>query len=111
LLWVARMEPVAQPLSYHDFADQRSILGIRHFWNVVSNPPLRRDRTDWLHMAAWSWTEVERARHQRGTSRVLRPLRRRGPYGARLRLLRRSSDQRHPDVGSSGLEPHADSRG
>ena len=31
--------PFAQPLWYHDFADQRSLLGIPNFWNVVSNVP------------------------------------------------------------------------
>lgn len=29
--------PIAQPPAYHDFADQRLLLGIPHFWNVVSN--------------------------------------------------------------------------
>ena len=29
--------PFPQPLAYHDFADQRTLLGIPHFWNVVSN--------------------------------------------------------------------------
>jgi hypothetical protein len=31
--------PFAQPLWYHDFADQRSLLGVPHMWNVVSNVP------------------------------------------------------------------------
>ncbi len=31
--------PIAQNQNYHDFADQRTILGIPHFWNVVSNLP------------------------------------------------------------------------
>src|ERR1700741_978447 len=31
--------PIPQPLWYHDFADQRSALGIANFWNVVSNVP------------------------------------------------------------------------
>ena len=31
--------PIQQPSGYHDLADQRSILGIAHFWNVVSNAP------------------------------------------------------------------------
>ena len=30
---------IAQPLWYHDFADQRSLLAIADFWNVVSNVP------------------------------------------------------------------------
>jgi hypothetical protein len=29
----------AQPQSYHDFADQRSWLGVRNFWDVASNLP------------------------------------------------------------------------
>ena len=31
--------PITQNQNYHDFADQRTILGIPHFWNVVSNLP------------------------------------------------------------------------
>ena len=31
--------PILQPAGYHDLADQRSMLGIGHFWNVVSNLP------------------------------------------------------------------------
>lgn len=30
---------INQNQTYHDFADQRTILGIPHFWNVVSNLP------------------------------------------------------------------------
>ncbi len=45
---------IPQDQSYHDFADQRSISGIRNFWNVASNLPflavgaagLRRFRDD-----------------------------------------------------------------
>ena len=33
------LPPIAQNQNYHDFADQRTILGIPHFWNVVSNLP------------------------------------------------------------------------
>lgn len=29
--------PIAQPAGYHAFADQRTILGIPNFWNVISN--------------------------------------------------------------------------
>ncbi|MCW9025056.1 MAG: alkaline phytoceramidase [Gammaproteobacteria bacterium] len=32
--------PIAQDLSYHNFADQRTLLGIPHFWNIISNVPL-----------------------------------------------------------------------
>ena len=31
--------PILQPAAYHDLADQRALLGIGHFWNVVSNLP------------------------------------------------------------------------
>jgi hypothetical protein len=31
--------PIPQVGGYHDLADQRTILGIAHFWNVVSNLP------------------------------------------------------------------------
>lgn len=33
------LAPIPQLASYHDLADQRSIFGIGHFWNVVSNLP------------------------------------------------------------------------
>ena len=31
------LPPIAQPPGYHDFADQRSLFGIPHIWNVLSN--------------------------------------------------------------------------
>ncbi len=31
--------PISQDSSYHAFADQRTLFGIAHFWNVVSNLP------------------------------------------------------------------------
>lgn len=31
--------PIAQDSAYHDFADQRTLLGVPNFWNVVSNLP------------------------------------------------------------------------
>ena len=31
--------PMAQDPAYHDFADQRTLLGIPHMWNVMSNLP------------------------------------------------------------------------
>lgn len=31
------LSPIPQPQEYHDFADQREIFGIPHFFNVVSN--------------------------------------------------------------------------
>jgi hypothetical protein len=33
------LPPIPQDQSYHDFADQRTLLGIPHFWNVISNLP------------------------------------------------------------------------
>ena len=36
---VAGMEPIPQPAAYHNFADQRVLLGVPHFWNVISNLP------------------------------------------------------------------------
>lgn len=33
------LPPVVQPESYHHFADQRTILGVPHFFDVVSNLP------------------------------------------------------------------------
>ena len=32
--------PLPQNAGYHEFADQRSLLGVPHFWNVVSNAVL-----------------------------------------------------------------------
>jgi Ceramidase len=36
LFW---LPPIPQDPHYHQFADQRTLLGIPHFWNVVSNIP------------------------------------------------------------------------
>ena len=36
---VLRLGPIAQNPAYHQFADQRAILGIPHFFDVVSNLP------------------------------------------------------------------------
>ena len=33
------LPPIPQDQSYHNFADQRTLLGIPNFWNVVSNLP------------------------------------------------------------------------
>jgi Ceramidase len=33
------VKPFPQKLAYHDFADQRALLGVNHFYNVVSNFP------------------------------------------------------------------------
>ena len=39
ILVVILAPPVSQEHEYHNFADQRKILGIPHFWNVVTNLP------------------------------------------------------------------------
>ena len=39
LVGLAFVPPIPQPQGYHQFADQRTILGIANFWNVVSNVP------------------------------------------------------------------------
>lgn len=36
---VMMLPPIAQPLDYHAFVDQRTIGGIPNFWNVMSNLP------------------------------------------------------------------------
>jgi len=33
------LSPITQDQAYHDFADQRTLLGVPNFWNVVSNIP------------------------------------------------------------------------
>jgi len=33
------VDPIPQDPAYHGFADQRTLLGVPHFWNVVSNVP------------------------------------------------------------------------
>ena len=39
LIGLLLLPPIHQDQNYHDFADQRTIFGISHFWNVVSNLP------------------------------------------------------------------------
>jgi len=43
--------PIHQDHAYHNFADQRTILGVPNFWNVVSNLPF-------LAVAIWGWRRV-----------------------------------------------------
>jgi hypothetical protein len=43
--------PIHQDAAYHNFADQRTILGVPNFWNVVSNLPF-------LAVAVWGWRRV-----------------------------------------------------
>ena len=39
LVLLSTIPPIAQDPGYHQFADQRTLLGIPNFWNVVSNAP------------------------------------------------------------------------
>lgn len=39
MIFLQLVPPIAQDPDYHLFADQRTIMGIPHFWNVVSNLP------------------------------------------------------------------------
>jgi hypothetical protein len=39
LLGLLLLPPVPQPQDYHQFADQKTLFGIPHFWNVISNLP------------------------------------------------------------------------
>ena len=39
LVGLLLLPPISQDQNYHDFADQRTIFGIPHFWNIVSNLP------------------------------------------------------------------------
>lgn len=33
------LDPIPQDPAFHDFADQRALFGVAHFWNVVTNLP------------------------------------------------------------------------
>lgn len=39
-LGLGMADPIPQPPAYHDYGDQRVILGIPYFWNVISNLPM-----------------------------------------------------------------------
>ncbi len=39
IIGVLLLEPIAQDLGYHVFVDQRTIIDIPNFWNVISNIP------------------------------------------------------------------------
>jgi hypothetical protein len=51
----AALPPIPQPLSYHDFADQRTLLGIPHFWNVLSNAAILLAGVRGLFFVARPW--------------------------------------------------------
>lgn len=50
------LDPIPQDLDYHNFADQRNILSIPNFWNVMSNLPMFFLGTygTWLSLRNWS---------------------------------------------------------
>jgi hypothetical protein len=39
LLGLLLLPPIVQDQNYHDVDDQRTLFGIPHFWNVISNIP------------------------------------------------------------------------
>ncbi|MBL4659646.1 MAG: ceramidase domain-containing protein [Alcanivoracaceae bacterium] len=39
LIGIFFIEPISQDLGYHNFIDDKEMLGIPHFWNVMSNVP------------------------------------------------------------------------
>jgi len=39
LLGAVLVSPIPQDQAYHNFADQRNILGVPNFWNVATNIP------------------------------------------------------------------------
>lgn len=40
VIGLSLVAPIPQDPAYHDYADQRTLLGIPYFWNVVSNLPM-----------------------------------------------------------------------
>ncbi len=51
--------PIAQPSGYHDFADQRVLLGIPHFSDVLSN-------LGFALVAVWGWSHLAGASRHAG---------------------------------------------
>lgn len=45
--------PMAQDELYHDFADQRTVLGLSHFWNTVTNLPFVMVGFAGLRLCLW----------------------------------------------------------
>jgi len=64
-------EPYPQPLSYHQFADQRTLLGVPHALNVISNLPF-------LIVGVWGLLFMASAKSRRPDVFVERA--ERGPY-------------------------------
>lgn len=49
------IDPIPQPQEYHEFADQRAILGVPHFWNVMSNIPMFFLGVYGLYLSCKNW--------------------------------------------------------
>lgn len=49
IVGVLMLDPIAQDLEYHLFKDQRTIIGIPNFWNVISNLPF-------FYLVLWVFT-------------------------------------------------------
>ena len=73
----AYLAPLPQDPAYYAFAHQRTLLGLPHFWNVVSNAPFlfvgpyglrawRRARWE-RHHDRWAWLVVSLAGFRIGT--------------------------------------------
>jgi hypothetical protein len=71
LVAVLCMRPVPQDPLYHAFADQRPLLGLPHFWNVVSNLPFVLAGAAGLHLLRVRRGSVFRERWERGGWSVL----------------------------------------
>lgn len=56
--------PVPQSAAYHDYADQRTLLGIPHFWNVISNLLIFLGGLAGLGAVALCWRDGGRFRNR-----------------------------------------------
>jgi hypothetical protein len=55
------LPPISQDPGYHNFADNRTLLGIPNFWNVLSNLPfLILGCSDWAWVCLLSLESIER---------------------------------------------------
>lgn len=68
---VALRGPIAQLPNYNEFADQRTILGVPNFWNVVSNAPFAVIGVMGLVLL---WREGRRSREMPTAGLPLRPV-------------------------------------
>jgi hypothetical protein len=69
--FLVAVPPLPQPLAYHDFADQRPLLGVPHVLNVVSNLPF-------LVVGVWGLAFM--LSKQSNQSRIFLEPTERGPY-------------------------------